>query len=523
MQAEVLVIDFGSQYTQLIARRARELGYFSLVSSCLNLKKEGDASWQGVRAVILSGGPQSVLVPGAAGTFDLGCLPEGVPVLGICYGAQLIVQQLGGEIAAATERREYGKATLVGLSPKEGAGKDLDSCLLAKVPLPLQVWMSHGDSIVRLPKGFYGVAKSAGMNYAAFEEETGRWAGLQFHPEVAHTAHGLQVLKNFMERAGCQGGWSTQQVVSEAVSGIKAQVGEKERVLVAVSGGIDSSVTALLLKEALGAKRLRCLFVDNGLLHQGEYQEVLELYRSMGLSVAGVEAADRFYEALSGLIDPEKKRKAIGSTFIRVFEQATEGLDITWLGQGTIYSDRIESLPTVGPSHTIKSHHNVGGLPSKMRFKVIEPIGMLFKDEVREVGRSLHLPEVLLKRHPFPGPGLGIRVVGEVTAARVQCLQQADAIYVESLKKSGLYDEIWQAGAILLPVRSVGVQGDRRTYNEVIALRAVTSSDGMTARAAPLPYDFLEEVATRIANQVSGISRVVYDISSKPPATIEWE
>ena len=505
---QILVIDFGSQYTQLIARRLRELGVFSEVCSCEVLPFFSSS----LRGIVLSGGPHSIATKEEK--IDLHLLPTKVPVLGICYGAQLIATQLGGKVEPRKSSREFGKAQLY---------SNGSSYLLADISTPTQVWMSHGDTISSLPNSLVSTARSDQIVYAAFESKDRRWSGLQFHPEVVHTTEGRSMLLNFVLHCGCSRDWAPSAFVDTKVAELQSCVGRDEQVIMALSGGVDSSVAAVLLQRAVGS-RLRAVFVDNGLLRKNEYEIVLRDYASIGLQVEGLRAEHRFYTSLKGLSDPEEKRRAVGSTFIKVFEEAAKHMsNVKWLAQGTIYPDRIESLSTTGPSHTIKSHHNVGALPKKLPFKLIEPLQMLFKDEVREVGKALGLPKSLLSRHPFPGPGLSIRIIGEVSEEKVRILQAADAIFMDMLRTSGLYDQVWQAAAVLLPVYSVGVQGDQRSYAQVVALRAVVSKDGMTATSAPLSHDFLSEVSTQIINQVPQINRVVYDVSSKPPATIEWE
>ncbi|MFO0398452.1 MAG: glutamine-hydrolyzing GMP synthase [Sphingobacteriia bacterium] len=509
MAERILIFDFGSQYTQLIARRVRELNVYSEI---VPYNRQPD-SWHGIAGIILSGGPASVRQAGAP-WLDLGALPQHLPVLGICYGAQLITQQLGG-LVEASQVREYGRAHL---SLLEG-----NSPILHGLEAATEVWMSHGDHILELPPAFRAIGCTEDIPVAAFAHAENPLFGLQFHPEVTHTRQGLQMLQNFVYGiCGAQGDWTPAHFVDSAVAELKAQLGQ-DHVVCGLSGGVDSTVAALLLHRAIG-KHLHCIFVNNGLLRKDEYQEVLHSYKDLGLNVTGVDASERFLTALAGQTDPEAKRKAIGRVFIEVFQDEAHRIEnVSWLAQGTIYPDVIESVSVNGPSATIKSHHNVGGLPEQMHLKVVEPLRYLFKDEVRRVGAELKAPAQLIGRHPFPGPGLAIRIPGQVTAERVRILQEADALFINALREHGLYDQVWQAFAVLLPVSSVGVMGDERTYENVAALRAVTSIDGMTADWAHLPYDFLAKVSNKIINTVKGINRVVYDISSKPPATIEWE
>lgn len=507
---QVLILDFGSQYTQLIARRVREMEVYCEILPYHRCPVE-QGSW---KAVILSGSPSSTHDPEAP-VVPWPTWFEGVPVLGICYGAQWLAANRGGSVARSVIR-EYGRAVL----QVQGS---VGSPLLEGLSEASQVWMSHGDTIVQLPTGARCIASTETVANAAFEWTDRPLYGIQFHPEVTHSQEGFQVLKNFVLKiAGLQPTWTADSFVRQAVQQIRDQVGDQE-VVMGISGGVDSTVAAVLLHQAIG-ERLHGVFVDNGLLRLHEYQEVLQAYRDLGLSVRGVDARHEFYRVLAGLTDPEAKRKAIGAAFIACFEKEAGSMPkVAFLGQGTIYPDVIESVSVHGPSATIKSHHNVGGLPERMKLSLVEPLRNLFKDEVRKVGRALNIPDALLDRHPFPGPGLGIRILGEVNAESVALLQEADAIYMDHLRRSGWYSKIWQAGAILLPVRSVGVMGDERSYERVLALRAVHSVDGMTADWVHLPYELLAEISNDIINKVRGINRVVYDISSKPPATIEWE
>lgn len=507
MQDKILILDFGSQYTQLIARRVRELNVYCEIHPFNKFEFTPE-----VKGVILSGGPCSVLDEGSP---DVSMASFGkVPVLGICYGAQLLVKKNGGTVAKS-DHREYGRANLTSV--------DSHYDLLKEVEIGSQVWMSHGDTITDLPANFKLIANTESIPVAAYKIEDEPVYGIQFHPEVTHSQQGKTILRNFVVHI-CQASqdWTPDIFVEETVARLQKQLGD-DKVVLGLSGGVDSSVAAMLIHQAIG-KNLYCIFVDNGLLRKNEFEDVLKSYEGLGLNVKGVNAKDRFYSELSGEKDPEGKRKIIGRVFIEVFDEEAKSIqDVKWLGQGTIYPDVIESVSVNGPSVTIKSHHNVGGLPAKMNLKVVEPLNTLFKDEVRNVGKTLGIPDFILGRHPFPGPGLGIRILGDITSEKVRVLQEVDAIFIAGLKEEGLYDEVWQAGAMLLPVQSVGVMGDERTYESVVSLRAVTSLDGMTADWVHLPYEFLGKVSNNIINQVRGVNRVVYDISSKPPATIEWE
>lgn len=508
MPEQILILDFGSQYTQLIARRVRELNVYCEIHPFNRIPAiTGD-----IKGVILSGSPCSVRDEGAP-DIDLSMFGS-VPILGVCYGAQLMAHKSGGEVKPS-QTREYGRAKLTTV--------DHHNELLKEVSQDSQVWMSHADTIVSLPEEYQIIASTSSVRVTAFVHKTKKHYAIQFHPEVTHTVEGKNLLRNFVVHiCGCMQDWTPDQFVESTVTDLKKKLGN-DKVVMALSGGVDSTVAASLIHHAIG-KNLYCIFVDNGLLRKNEFQQVLDSYEGMGLNIKGVDAKDKFYTALKGLTDPEEKRKAIGRTFIEVFDvEAHRISDVKWLGQGTIYPDVIESVSVNGPSVTIKSHHNVGGLPAKMNLKVVEPLNTLFKDEVRLVGKSMNLDSTILGRHPFPGPGLGIRILGDITPEKVRILQEVDHIFINGLREKNLYNEVWQAGAMLLPVQSVGVMGDERTYESVVALRAVISVDGMTADWSHLPYDFLSEVSSTIINKVKGVNRVVYDISSKPPATIEWE
>ena len=506
---KILILDFGSQYTQLIARRIRELNVYCEIHP-FHKVPEIDAD---VKGVILSGSPYSVNDPEAPKP-SLDAFKGKLPLLGVCYGAQLLAQMAGGTVKGAPSR-EYGRAMLTVV--------DAEDPLMVGLPSPTQVWMSHGDTITDIPAGFHIIGSTENVRVAAYHIEGERTWGIQFHPEVYHSTDGTQLLRNYvMGICGCSGTWSPDSFIETTVAELKEKIGD-DQVILGLSGGVDSTVAAVLLHKAIG-HNLQCIFVNNGLLRLNEFEGVLEQYKGMGLNVKGVDASERFYTDLAGVTDPEQKRKIIGRDFVEVFnEEAQKFNGARWLAQGTIYPDVIESVSVNGPSCTIKSHHNVGGLPEKMNLKIVEPLRLLFKDEVRRVGKALGIDPQLLGRHPFPGPGLGIRILGEVTAEKVHVIQQADDIFISNLREAGLYDQVWQAGVMLLPVQSVGVMGDERTYERCCALRAVISTDGMTADWVHLPYEFLAKVSNEIINKVRGINRVVYDISSKPPATIEWD
>jgi GMP synthase (glutamine-hydrolysing) len=513
MTEKILILDFGSQYTQLIARAVREANVYCEIVP-FNKPVEYHP---GLKGVILSGSPFSVNDKNAP-EVEISSLTKKVPVLGVCYGAQLTAKQYGGKVEKSN-KREYGRAVL-------HLEKTNDSLLQNLIPSS-QVWMSHADTILKLPKEFELLATTDSIPIAAFRHKDDPkhkpLYGLQFHPEVYHSIEGKKILQNFLVNiCGCRQDWTPAHFITDTITALKKQIGDR-KVVMAISGGVDSTVAATLISRAIG-DNLHGIFVDNGVLRKDEFENVLKTYKKLGLNVKGIDAKDLFYAKLKGKTDPEKKRKAIGKTFIEIFnDEAKKVKGVSLLGQGTIYPDVIESVSVHGPSVTIKSHHNVGGLPKKMHLGLVEPLRYLFKDEVRKVGLELGIPEDMISRHPFPGPGLAIRILGEVTPEKVALLQKADDIYVKALKSHNLYATVWQAGAILLPVRSVGVMGDERTYEFTVALRAVTSVDGMTADWAHLPYDFLAHVSNDIINSVRGINRVVYDISSKPPATIEWE
>ena len=509
MTETILILDFGSQYTQLIARRVRELNVYCEI---LPYYKYNDKI-ANLKGVILSGSPFSVR-DSAAPMIDFSIFRNKVPVLGICYGAQLMAHSFGGSVQPSATR-EYGRAKLTTVHQQ--------NLLFKGIEIDSQVWMSHGDTIVELPINAERIAETADVKNAAFCFKDELTFGIQFHPEVYHSEQGTALLQNFLKDiCACQQDWTSASFIESTVAELKNKLGD-DKVVLGLSGGVDSSVAAMLLHRAIG-KNLHCIFVDNGLLRKGEFEQVLDSYQHLGLNVKGVSASDKFYASLKNVSDPELKRKAIGKTFIEVFDEEAHLInDVKWLAQGTIYPDVIESVSVKGPSATIKSHHNVGGLPAYMKLQIVEPLRNLFKDEVRRTGAALQMHPELLGRHPFPGPGLAIRILGAITPEKVHLLQEADHIFISLLKKHDLYKTVWQAGVIFLPIQSVGVMGDERTYENAVALRAVSSTDGMTADWCHLPYDFLAKVSNEIINKVKGINRVVYDISSKPPATIEWE
>ena len=509
LQEKILILDFGSQYTQLIARRIRELNVYCEIYPFNHFP----APDENVKGVILSGSPFSVRDK-VAPTPDLSKIKGIIPLLGVCYGAQYLVQNYGGEVLPSGIR-EYGRANLVFINSNDPLFTDINQ--------GTQVWMSHADTIAEIPAGYEITGSTVDVKAGAYHIKGESTWGIQFHPEVYHTTEGTRILKNFVIGiCGCAQNWTPDSFIGSTVKNLKDQLGD-DKVILGLSGGVDSSVTAFLLNKAI-SKNLTCIFVDNGLLRKNEFNKVLESYIGSGLNVVGVDACDRFLDQLEGVSDPETKRKIIGRVFIDVFDsEAKKVKDVKWLAHGTIYPDVIESVSVNGPSATIKSHHNVGGLPEKMHLQVVEPLRLLFKDEVRKVGKALSLTDFILKRHPFPGPGLAIRLLGKMSREKLEILKEADDIFIEGLKKYGLYDSVWQAGVILLPVQSVGVMGDERTYENAVVLRAVGSTDGMTADWSHLPYEFLGFISNEIINKVKGINRVVYDISSKPPSTIEWE
>jgi GMP synthase (glutamine-hydrolysing) len=510
MHEMILILDFGSQYTQLIARRIRELNVYCEIHPWNKIPKIES----NVKGVILSGSPFSVR-DASSPRPDLSEIKGKIPLLGVCFGAQFLAHHFGGEVSPSSTR-EYGRANL--------SFVESDNILTKGMSNDSQVWMSHGDTIARIPSNYSIISSTKDVEIAGYAIKDEQTFGIQFHPEVYHTSEGKLLLSNFIVSiCKCSCDWTPDSFVEETIKDLQTKL-VNDKVILGLSGGVDSTVAAILLHKAIG-ENLHCIFVDNGLLRKDEFETVLESYKGMGLNIKGISAADKFYKELKGLTDPELKRKAIGKVFIDVFDEESKKVSgAKWLGQGTIYPDVIESISgTGGPSQTIKSHHNVGGLPDYMKLQVVEPLRLLFKDEVRRIGRSLKIDNKLLERHPFPGPGLGIRILGEVSLEKVRILQEVDAIFINGLKEDNLYDSVWQAGAIFLPIQSVGVMGDERTYENAIALRAVSSTDGMTADWCHLPYEFLAKISNKIINQVKGINRVTYDISSKPPATIEWE
>ncbi len=509
MEETIIILDFGSQYTQLIARRVRELNVYCEIHPFNKIPEITEE----VKGVILSGSPYSVMDEDAPNP-DLSKIRGANPLLGVCYGAQYLAKSDGGKLMRS-EVREYGRANLGFI--------DEGNTLMRNMSVGSQVWMSHGDTILSIPDNFKIITSTNDVEVAGYKIEGEETYGIQFHPEVYHSEQGKELLKNYIiDICGCKGSWTPDSFIETTIHDLRLKL-KDDKVVLGLSGGVDSSVAAVLLHKAIG-KKLHCIFVDNGLLRKNEFEEVLDQYKHMGLNIKGVDAKDKFISKLAGVSDPETKRKIIGGTFIEVFDEEAHKIeDVKWLGQGTIYPDVIESVSVNGPSATIKSHHNVGGLPDFMKLKIVEPLNTLFKDEVRRIGKALGMESQILSRHPFPGPGLGIRILGDITAEKVRVLQEVDHIYINGLKEYNLYDGIWQAGAILLSEQSVGVMGDERTYENVVALRAVGSTDGMTADWSHLPYEFLAKVSNEIINKVKGVNRVVYDISSKPPATIEWE
>jgi len=509
MQEQILILDFGSQYTQLIARRLRELNVYCEIHPYNKIPKITPE----IKGVILSGSPHSVREENPPKP-NLKAIKGKLPLLGVCYGAQYLAHFFGGEVGKSNSR-EYGRAHLEIV--------DENCPLFTNILDNSQVWMSHADTIKSIPENYKITASTHDVKVAAYSIEGEQTFGIQFHPEVYHSNEGGKMLRNFVfDVCKCSGDWTPNSFIETTVEELKQKLGD-DRVILGLSGGVDSTVAAVLLHKAIG-KNLYCIFVDNGLLRKNEFQNVLDSYQHMGLNVKGVNASSKFYKELKGLSDPEKKRKAIGKVFVDVFDDESKAVEnAKWLAQGTIYPDVIESVSVKGPSATIKSHHNVGGLPDYMKLSVVEPLRSLFKDEVRRVGRALGIDDSILNRHPFPGPGLAIRILGDVTPEKVRIIQEVDHIFIEGLKSADLYNQVWQAGSIFLPIQSVGVMGDERTYENVVALRAVSSTDGMTADWCHLPYEFLAKVSNDIINKVEGVNRVVYDISSKPPATIEWE
>ena len=510
MHDKIIVLDFGSQYTQLIARRTRELGVYSEIKPFNTPLSEIIKAEP--KALIFSGGPASVWDENSP-TIDPDIFKLNLPILGICYGMQITVHLLGGKVEQS-EKREFGPAKLK---------IEDDSDLFAGIADESDIWMSHGDRVLELPSGFTAIGSSDNSPVAAIKNENLKIYCTQFHPEVVHTKYGKDILSNFIFNiAGCKNTWTSKSFAETTIKEIRNKVGSS-KVVCGLSGGVDSAVAAVIIQRAI-MENLYCIFVDTGLLRYNEAQEVVESFRDMGLNLIHVDAKDRFFKRLNGVSDPEEKRKIIGDEFINVFDEEASKIDgVKFLAQGTLYPDVIESVSVKGPSATIKSHHNVGGLPEKMKLKLVEPLRELFKDEVREVGFELGVPGNILNRHPFPGPGLAIRIMGEILEERVEVLRLADHIFIDEIRKGGIYDEIWQAFCVYLPVKTVGVMGDERTYEDVIALRAVTSLDGMTANWSRIPYDVLEKTSVRIINEVKGINRVVYDVSTKPPSTIEWE